>query len=300
MPFVATGVLCVLLPTSCGKDNNGGPDDNGSKPKKYSIGVSVTGNTGGTVKAMVDGVKVTKAAAGATVTIEATPAADYVFDEWSVTAGGVTLSSATSATATFDMPEDNVAVAASFTEGDRGVEINGVTWATCNVDAPGTFAATPQDAGMFYQWSVNTGWSATEPPISTPAGQTWKTASEIPASAGAVWATDPCPAGWCVPTADERKTLIDVGKVDYKWETTPVAGRKYTDKTSGNSIFLPAAGRRHLNTGALEDEGVYGCYWSSQCAINTNDVLCLSFTSANQLATATVRTQGYSIRCVKK
>jgi len=36
---------------------------------------------------------------------------------------------------------------------DEGVVINGVKWATRNVAAPGTFAANPQDAGMFYQWN---------------------------------------------------------------------------------------------------------------------------------------------------
>ncbi|MDR0873068.1 MAG: hypothetical protein LBN27_06320, partial [Prevotellaceae bacterium] len=32
-----------------------------------------------------------------------------------------------------------------------GVLINGVVWAKYNVDAPGTFAATPESAGKFYQ-----------------------------------------------------------------------------------------------------------------------------------------------------
>ena len=43
------------------------------------------------------------------------------------------------------------------------VIINGVKWATCNVDAPGTFAAAPESAGMFYQWNRKIGWSATDP-----------------------------------------------------------------------------------------------------------------------------------------
>jgi hypothetical protein len=38
---------------------------------------------------------------------------------------------------------------------DLGVVINGVKWATRNVDAPGTFAESPQAAGMFYQWNRN-------------------------------------------------------------------------------------------------------------------------------------------------
>ena len=34
---------------------------------------------------------------------------------------------------------------------EKGV-INGVKWATCNVDAHGKFAATPESYGMLYQW----------------------------------------------------------------------------------------------------------------------------------------------------
>ena len=37
---------------------------------------------------------------------------------------------------------------------DLGVVINGVKWATRNVAAPGKFATSPEDAGMFYQWNA--------------------------------------------------------------------------------------------------------------------------------------------------
>ena len=48
----------------------------------------------------------------------------------------------------------------------EGVLINGVRWATSNVDMPGTFAANPEDAGLFYQWGSNVGWSSTDPCVS--------------------------------------------------------------------------------------------------------------------------------------
>ena len=38
---------------------------------------------------------------------------------------------------------------------DKGVEINGIRWATQNVDKPGTFVLNPEDLGMFYQWIDN-------------------------------------------------------------------------------------------------------------------------------------------------
>jgi len=43
---------------------------------------------------------------------------------------------------------------------DTGVVINGVRWATRNVDAPGTFAFSPYEPGMLYQWNRRMGWLA--------------------------------------------------------------------------------------------------------------------------------------------
>jgi len=56
---------------------------------------------------------------------------------------------------------------------DEGVIINGIKWATRNVDKPGTFAAKPEDAGMFYQWNRRVGWSATDPMINSNGGTDW-------------------------------------------------------------------------------------------------------------------------------
>ena len=41
---------------------------------------------------------------------------------------------------------------------DYGVLINGIRWATRNVDAPGTFTQNPEDAGMLFQWNRRKGW----------------------------------------------------------------------------------------------------------------------------------------------
>ena len=60
---------------------------------------------------------------------------------------------------------------------DKSVVINGVHWATCNVDKPGTFVAGPEDAGMFYQWDIKIGWSSTDPMTNTMGGTTWNNSS---------------------------------------------------------------------------------------------------------------------------
>ena len=148
---------------------------------------------------------------------------------------------------------------------DPGVVINGVKWASRNVDAPGTFAATPESAGMFYQWNRKTGWSMTDPLVNSDGGTVWdRTMPE-----GTAWeaTNDPSPPGWRVPGLEEFKALLDTVKV-YSEEAilNGVNGIRFTDKNNGNSIFLPKAGYRSQRvTGntILLSAGNYGHYWSS-------------------------------------
>lgn len=144
---------------------------------------------------------------------------------------------------------------------DEGVMINGVKWATRNVDALGIFVTKPEDPGMFYQWNRKKAWSAIGKisgwDSSNPTGDSWAKAN------------DPSPAGWRVPTAGEIKTLVDTDKVSYEWTTqNGVSGGKFTDKVSGNSIFLPAVGCRGNDYGMLERVGSDGAYWSSTASDN--------------------------------
>lgn len=146
---------------------------------------------------------------------------------------------------------------------DAGVVVGGVKWATRNVGAPGTFAATPADPGMFYQWNSNIGWSATDPLVSSPAGAIWDSAWDGYGAAEWGGISDPCPAGWRVPTIDELTVLANAGSV---WTDTP-AGRVFG---SGNdTIFLPAAGGRYP-AGVL-GVGGYGMYWSAMLNGATGD-----------------------------
>jgi uncharacterized protein (TIGR02145 family) len=136
------------------------------------------------------------------------------------------------------------------------VLINGVRWATCNVDQPGTFAASPETPGMFYQWNRKKAWPATGSVTgwdnSYPTGDSWEAAN------------DPSPAGYRVPTLDEIKKLLDETNVSNEWTTVNnVKGRKFTDKNNGNSIFLPAVGYRYSSYGTLDYDGASGYYWRS-------------------------------------
>jgi len=145
---------------------------------------------------------------------------------------------------------------------DVGVAINGIKWATRNVDMPSTFAAKPESAGMFYQWNRKVGWSSSNPIVNSNGGNVWNDSNPN----GTVWtkANDPCPQGWRVPTIEELQTLLATDKVTSKWITqNDVNGYKFTDKTIGNTLFLPAVGFRGNSDGTLDGVGLHGFYWSS-------------------------------------
>ena len=167
-----------------------------------------------------------------------------------------------------------------------GVVINGITWATRNVDALGTFADYPQDAGMFFQWNRPDAWAAT----GTVTG--WN--SDVPE--GTEWesANNPCPTGWRVPTQQELQSLNSAGSV---WITfNEVNGRVFG--TAPNQIFLPAAGARSA-TSALGNVGTLGRYWSST-PFATTTATSLLFDSAGSSSDMDPgnRAQGFSVRCV--
>ncbi|MCL2328828.1 MAG: fibrobacter succinogenes major paralogous domain-containing protein [Bacteroidetes bacterium] len=169
---------------------------------------------------------------------------------------------------------------------DEGVVINGVKWATCNVDKPGTFAATPESGGYYYQWNRKKGYDDTTTTFpswdySIPQGTTWEKAN------------DPSPKGWRVPTQAEIHSLCDETKVKNEWVIqNGVGGRKFTDKATGASIFLPAVGKRYASLnrnikvgtgyqsipynsfGELAKGG--GAYWSST-ACRKRDAYFLNF-----------------------
>ena len=199
-------------------------------------------------------------------------------------------------TATVTVTVENINISSSL----DGVIIDGIRWATRNVDGPGTLAQNPTDAGMFYQWNRRLGWSATDPLFNSDGGTTWSRY----APAGTSWAraNDPCPAGWRIPTQNELQSLVDVGSF---WVTyNGVRGRLFG--TSPNQIFLLAAGARCSCHGALYDDqylfDLFGRYWSN----TTTDIwgltkICLSFTrywvSANW-GIASTHSDGHFIRCV--
>jgi uncharacterized protein (TIGR02145 family) len=147
---------------------------------------------------------------------------------------------------------------------DDGVVINGVRWATRNVDMPGTFAELPTSEGIFYH-PIRSIWQA-RAESGFPVRITTRLFTDSPAG--------PCPEGWRLPTDSEFQSLIDAGSRAVSMNG--VKGRLFG--TEPNQIFLPAAGVLHIHdVGSFFDSfydsissgmasvvfrGRYGQYWS--------------------------------------
>ena len=186
----------------------------------------------------------------------------------------------------------------------ESIVVGGTRWHCRNVGAPGTFAARPELAGMFYRWNNRVGWSSTNPRTSSPTGQTWATSVPSPAP-GAIWAAanNPCPAGWRIPTHAEMQALVNAGST---WgSNNGVAGRFFG--TAPNRIFLPATGGRNASTDptghTLNSVGATAHYWSNAIGSSTAiaGVINISGTSGSffPVSTGGLTVHANPVRCVQ-
>jgi hypothetical protein len=121
----------------------------------------------------------------------------------------------------------------------KGVTINGVVWATTNVETPGKFAAKPQDYGGYFSRDE---------------------------------AQTACPDGWRVPTGTEIDSIRST-----EYGETYVGGvRGYTFGLGDNVIFLPYAGVGHPE-GPIFDASKEGWYNMSQEPDKTGGYLAFHF-----------------------
>jgi len=189
-------------------------------------------------------------------------------------------------------PDDSGNPSDSLTS-DKGVMIDGIKWATRNVDKPGTFTAKPEDPGMFYQWNSKTGWSYSDPLTSSDGTNIWN--SSWNGNGATTWekTNDPCPAGWRMPNSAELQSLISSGNV---WTTVnSVNGCKFG--SGSNILFLPAVGARYDSDGTLSAVGSYGIYWSSTRTV-VNTAYNLYFYSDYAGMNHSEKAKGLSCRCV--
>jgi uncharacterized protein (TIGR02145 family) len=173
---------------------------------------------------------------------------------------------------------------------DDGIIINGLKWATRNVDAPGTFVSQPYEAGMFYQWNRNIGWSSTNPLVNHQGGTTWDSSF----SNSSTFSNSPCPNGWRLPTQVEFESLVGSG--NYWGDLNSVPGRFFGN--GEHKVFFPAVGYRNCN-GILYSVGTIGRYWSATHEFN-NSAYGMSFSSGSVNPKFGLdKCEGHSVRCVK-
>jgi len=191
---------------------------------------------------------------------------------------------------------ENIFIANSLTSANGclllggGVEINGIIWATRNVDTPGAFTDNPEDFGMFYQWNRPVGWSSADPMVNSNGETVWDNSHP----AGTIWeaVNNVCPAGYRVPTDVEAQSLIDAGS---QWTTlNGVNGRVFG--SGGNTIFLPVAGYRDYDDGTRKNIGLTGHYWLNM-PLGTFSAT-LGIQNNNAVVGPSTRTFGFSLRCV--
>ena len=174
------------------------------------------------------------------------------------------------------------------------VVINGVKWATRNVDEPGKFADKPETFGKFYQWNRKVAWTV----LGNVTG--WNNT----AAAGTEWAkeNDPSPEGWRVPTVDEMNDLRDPEKVKFMFtKQNNTNGWKFIDKASGDSLFLPLPGFRSWYDGGLFAMGANAYYWHNTVPPKGNDhenAGCFNFDLYLITGTYEHRGHGYNVRSV--
>ena len=141
---------------------------------------------------------------------------------------------------------------------------SGTKWATCNVGA-----SSPEEYGDYFAWGETKpksvyNWSTYFD--SDDNGSSFKKYNRNGGLTELLPEDDAATANWGspwrMPSLDQIKELCNSSYTTTEWTTlNDVYGRKITSKSNGNSIFLPAAGRRWVDE--LDHAGSYGVCWSS-------------------------------------
>ena len=202
----------------------------------------------------------------------------------------------------------------------RPVLFKGIYWAPVNVGATKVDATTLDVASMgnVYQWGRSyasltkaSGLSGDElagPTSLVNATTGTHTAKFILAQNNpynwldvkddALWSGDNtqavCPDGWRLPTSAELITIRNAWSAD-KFTANRLA---IPGDVSGETLYLPAAGRRFNSTGASSGQGTNGFYWSS--TVSGTSVYRLYFYVTGSDVAADYRAYGFSVRCVQK
>lgn len=131
-----------------------------------------------------------------------------------------------------------------------------IYWASCNIGAN-----SPEDIGGYYAWGetdekdyygFNYAYLDSETSYHDIGTDISGSQYDV---ARVKWG-----GAWRMPTIDECKELVQ--KCTWTWVSQNGVNGALVTGVNGNSIFIPAGGRKYGDRG-LRDFGTYGCYWSS-------------------------------------
>ena len=175
---------------------------------------------------------------------------------------------------------------------------SGLLWCEHNVGA-----STPYEDGLYFSWGNVTGHTGTDgydfgtsndgPYASTPGAAL---TGNIPTNGTYDAARHNMGAPCRMPTVGEFQELNS--NCDSEWtDEDGVAGRRFTSRINGNSIFFPASGHRG-GTG-LNNRGTNGVYWSASLG-SAADGYDLGFNSGGVYPASNYsRFLGFSVRAVQ-
>lgn len=182
---------------------------------------------------------------------------------------------------------------------------SGIKWATYNVGA-----TKPEEYGLYFAWGETEGYTAEDVAASKKAF-TWddyKFGTEdnltkyndtdrltvLELEDDASYQSD---KGCRIPSKDELQELIDNTTQTYE-TLNGVKGKRFTSKTNGNSVFVPAAG--FGDDGSFSFVGSNGYLWSSSInESNPSDCWALGFGSSFANVVFNDRCSGFSVRAVQ-
>ena len=176
---------------------------------------------------------------------------------------------------------------------------SGTLWATCNVGAD-----APEEYGDCFAWgetAPKTNYTSDTYKFTTDGGTTFTKYTETDGkitldpeddAAAVKWG-----GKWRMPTDAGWEELMN--NCTWTWTTlNGVNGYEVTSKTNGNSIFLPAAGRR--NNDNLDNAGNDGRYWSSSLYLFYPSRACYVYFSSDTVGRyGWYRDNGLSVRPVR-
>ena len=175
---------------------------------------------------------------------------------------------------------------------------SGLKWATCNVGAN-----SPEQSGLYFAWGETTGYTAEQVTSGVRvfnkdvynAGPAASISADLTLEQDAAHVN--LGGNWRMPTKAEYQESLDNCNVLWMddYNGTGVAGRVFTSKVNGKSVFFPAAGNC-LNSSVV-DVGSYGVYWSASWR-SSSYARDLFFHSKGQYTSDGGRVYGYSVRGV--